>query len=72
MFDTPEDIHLTLATQAEIEVHTFDDLISEGSNLPDCNREEPKGDSVLVLGITSGTTGQPKLAMLTHVNFISG
>lgn len=25
-----------------------------------------------MLGVTSGTTGDPKLAMLTHMNFISG
>lgn len=25
-----------------------------------------------MLGVTSGTTGEPKLAMLTHLNFISG
>jgi len=25
-----------------------------------------------MIGITSGTTGDPKLAMLTHLNFISG
>jgi len=26
----------------------------------------------LFLGVTSGTTGEPKAAMLTHINFISG
>ena len=26
----------------------------------------------MILGVTSGTTGEPKAAMLTHLNFISG
>jgi long-subunit acyl-CoA synthetase (AMP-forming) len=35
-------------------------------------KDEPKFDSVLILGVTSGTSGEPKPAMLTHLNFISG
>ena len=35
-------------------------------------KSEPNGDSILLLGITSGTTGDPKIAMLSHLNFISG
>lgn len=35
-------------------------------------KEEPNRDSILIIGITSGTTGEPKLAMLSHLNFISG
>lgn len=26
----------------------------------------------MIIGVTSGTTGEPKLAMLSHLNFISG
>lgn len=35
-------------------------------------KQEPTCDSILILGVTSGTTGEPKLAMLSHLNFISG
>jgi len=35
-------------------------------------KEEPTPDTILMLGVTSGTTGEPKLAMLSHINFISG
>ena len=34
--------------------------------------QEPSPDSIMILGVTSGTTGEPKAAMLTHLNFISG
>jgi long-chain acyl-CoA synthetase len=34
--------------------------------------KEPSPDSIMILGVTSGTTGEPKAAMLTHLNFISG
>ena len=72
MYDTPEEIHHTLTSNAGLELHTFADLVNEGSTLPDIKREEPEGDSILLLGVTSGTTAEPKCAMLTHVNFISG
>ena len=35
-------------------------------------KNEPSPDTILILGITSGTTGEPKIAMLSHINFISG
>lgn len=35
-------------------------------------KQEPNRHSVVILGVSSGTTGEPKLAMLTHLNFISG
>ena len=40
--------------------------------MPDFEKQEPKSDTVLMLGFTSGTTGERKPAMLTHMNFISG
>ena len=38
----------------------------------DIDRDEPGYNSVFLLGITSGTTQEPKITMLTHKNFISG
>ena len=35
-------------------------------------KDEPKGNSICFLGITSGTTGDPKIAMLNHINLIAG
>lgn len=72
LYDQSEDIHISLASQVGFELYSFYDLVSEGQNLPDYDKEEPKGDTILLLGVTSGTTGEPKAAMLTHLNFISG
>ena len=72
LYDQSEDIHISLASQVGFELYSFYDLVSEGQNLPDYDKQEPKSDSVLLLGVTSGTTGEPKAAMLTHLNFISG
>lgn len=72
LFDAAEDIHITLSTQVGLQMFSFDDLVSEGFRTQDIPKDEPTGDSILMLGITSGTTGEPKIAMLSHVNFISG
>ena len=65
-------MHITLATQVGFEIYSFDDLVTEGFKMLDVEKDEPKSSSILILGVTSGTTGEPKAAMLTHLNFISG
>lgn len=65
-------MHITLATQVGFEIYAFDDLVTEGFKMLDVEKDEPKASSILMLGVTSGTTGEPKAAMLTHLNFISG
>lgn len=50
----------------------FDDMVKDGFRSLDVQKQEPKGDDIFFLGITSGTTGEPKAAMLSHINFISG
>lgn len=72
MFDYPEDTQLTLATMVGFDIFSFSDLVNEGFKILDMPKEEPTCDTVLILGTTSGTTGEPKQAMLTHLNFISG
>jgi long-chain acyl-CoA synthetase len=59
--------------------HSFDDLVSTGSGIEQKEgREEfdrmvksPKPDDLATLVYTSGTTGDPKGAMLTHGNIAS-
>ena len=71
-FDKVDDQLLELATKVGIQLHNWQFMVEDGCNLEDQPREEPKADTVLYLGITSGTTGDPKIVMLTHKNFVSG
>ena len=52
----------------------FSDLIKEGIKLLDVfvKKDEPNGNSIFFLGITSGTTGNPKIEMLSHLNILCG
>ena len=47
-------------------------MVKDGFRSQDVEKQEPKADDILFLGVTSGTTGEPKAAMLSHLNFISG
>lgn len=72
LFDTVEDVHITLSTQVGCELFCFDGLVEDGYKFMDVEKDEPKLETILFLGVTSGTTGNPKMVMLTHKNFISG
>lgn len=72
MYDLAEDLHITLASQVGFQIYQFDDMVKDGFRSTDVEKQEPKADDILFLGVTSGTTGEPKAAMLSHINFISG
>jgi long-chain acyl-CoA synthetase len=76
MFDALLDSHVNMAAINGLSLLAYRDLVTEGMRLADSNyrprREEPSTDSILILGVTSGTTGEPKAAMLSHLNFVSG
>lgn len=60
IFDYPEDTQLTLATMVGFELFSYKDLVNEGYKAHDVIKQEPLFDSILILGTTSGTTGEPK------------
>lgn len=51
-----EEVHTTLAQQLGLQLFSFDDLVKEGMREIDFDRDEPKYNSVFLLGVTSGTT----------------
>ncbi|KAG0215432.1 hypothetical protein BGX28_010137 [Mortierella sp. GBA30] len=64
------DILRAWAAEKGIVVYDFLEIESLGSKFPR-KHSPPKEDEVASLCYTSGTTGQPKGAMLTHKNFIA-
>lgn len=61
-----------MATNEGVNLLNFKFLVDDGNTIPDLEKDEPKANTIFYLGVTSGTTGDPKMAMLTHRNFISG
>jgi Long-chain acyl-CoA synthetases (AMP-forming) len=70
VFDPIEDDLKKMAEDASIEIYYFGDIEKEGKeNLQPFNL--PKNDTVGCICYTSGTTGNPKGAILTNDNLIS-
>lgn len=65
-----EDIR-SLAEEFSIHLYTFNGLIEEGYQLEPITEISPKSEDVCMICYTSGTTGVPKGALVTHGNMIA-
>lgn len=55
-----------------LNVYHYDEVIEEGKKHNDIKFKEPTADTIHMFCYTSGTTGDPKAAMLPHSAFVAG
>ena len=60
----------TLANQYSIQLYNFDTLIEDGRALPDVTVNKAGKDDICMICYTSGTTGVPKGAIISHGNML--
>ena len=69
-FDPIDEATAKAASEKDIKTWNLYDVIEIGRQSEDIVLEEPKPDSVYMFCYTSGTTGDPKGAMLTHSSIL--
>lgn len=67
--DIPEE-KLQKAKSIGLTVYHYNDVLNEGRNHPDMKFKEPTPETFHMFCYTSGTTGDPKAAMLPHKAFL--
>lgn len=59
------------AEELQVNVYYIKEIIKAGEDYPEIVLHDPKADTIYMFCYTSGTTGEPKAAMLPHSAFVS-
>ena len=70
-FDEIDDDIKSDAKEAGLKLYSFMEVIAAGRDSPQSEFDEPTKDTVALFCYTSGTTGDPKAAKITHHNLVS-
>lgn len=71
MFDKPTEEQLKRAAESNLRLYSYAEILEEGKNHTDVTLIEPKPDTIYMFCYTSGTTGDPKGAKMSHSGFLA-
>ena len=71
IFEGVSDEQQAVASEAGLKLLSYQDLLNTGKEHPEVRLAEPTPETIYMFCYTSGTTGEPKAAMISHLNMVA-